>query len=393
MKLNIKLMKKYLFICFTVFMFACGGEEEPVTPSVGGPTDKEEEPGDDSEPVTDPLLYNPGEPLKTLVDFPIGMIVSAARLNSNNTDNQKFKEILLEEYNSITAENDMKMANIFRGPGDYDFSDGDVIVAYAKANGLRVFGHTLVWHSSIPGWLNNYDGTDEEFTTLIENYVKATVAHFAEEKMTVNGEEVSVVAGWDVVNEIFEGAGLRNSIFRERMGNDYASKLFTWAREADPNVKLFYNDFNTEFETAKRNAMLNMVNNFKENSIPIDGIGFQMHVNHDFPNENAIEDAVSAAVATGLLIHFSELDVKANFNDDITELTQERAEAQEAKYRIVAEQYHAVPPAQQFGITIWGMRDVDSWLYDGGNDWPLMYDSEFNYKIAHRGFAEGLQNN
>lgn len=381
------------FLLILGLLLACKEEEEPANPVAGDPTENDDdEDNGDGNGSDNPLLWNPTAPLQNLADFPIGMIVSANRLASSSSDNQTFREILLEEYNSITAENDMKMANMFTAPDTYDWSDGDAIVAYAKANNLRVHGHTLVWHASVPGWLNTFEGTDSAFSVQIEAYVKATVAHFAQEKMTVNGEEVSVVAGWDVVNEIFEGSGLRNSIFRQRIGDDYAAKLFTWAREADPDVKLFYNDFNMEFEAAKRNSMLNMISNFKNSSIPIDGIGFQMHVNHDFPTENAIEDAVDAAVATGLLIHFSELDVKVNFNDDITELTQERAEAQEAQYRLIAEIYNTIPAAQQFGITIWGMRDVDSWLYNGGNDWPLMYDNDFNYKIAHRGFSEGLQN-
>lgn len=392
-------MKKYLLIFLAVVMFSCSNDDEPTTPIVGGPTDVVDDDEDNDDNGDDdggnnnsPFLYNPGDPLKTLVDYPIGNIVSAAKLTSTSSSDQNFRELLLDDFNSITAENDMKMANIYRGPDNYDFSDGDAIVAFAKANGLRVFGHTLVWHASIPGWLNNFEGTDEEFSTLIENYVKTTVAHFAEEKMMVNGEEVSVVSGWDVVNEVFEGGGLRSTLFQSRMGPDYVSKLFTWAREADPDVKLFYNDYNMEFETAKRNAMLNMVANFQENDIPIDGIGFQMHVNHDFPSRDAMVEATNSAIATGLLIHFSELDVKVNFNNDITEFTQARADAQETKYRTVAEIYNTVPAAQQYGLTIWGMRDIDSWLYDGGNDWPLMYDNDFNYKIAHRGFAEGLSN-
>lgn len=178
------------------------------------------------------------------------------------------------------------MANIFRGPGDYDFSDGDAIVAYAKENGMRVHGHTLVWHQSIPGWLNDFAGTDEEFEALIEDYVKATVSHFAEETMSRDGQEVPVVEGWDVVNEVFDGASLRSSLFRQKLGDDYASKLFTWAREADPDVKLFYNDYNIAGDPSKRNAIINMVNNFQENEVPIDGIGMQMHLNHNWPSDD-----------------------------------------------------------------------------------------------------------
>lgn len=382
-------MKRIFVFLFLILSVACSSDEEPApvapAPSPGGGGG-----GGNGGGSSDPFTYVPTESLKDLSDYPVGMIVSAVKLGGTSSSNVTFKSILLDDFNSITAENDMKMANIFRGPGNYDFSDGDRIVAYAKENGLRVHGHTLVWHSSIPGWLNSYSGTNEEFTQLIEDYVKATVAHFAEEKMMVGGEEVSVVAGWDVVNEVFDGNDLRSTLFRDRMGNDYVSKLFTWAREADPDVKLFYNDYNVASNESKRNAIIAMANDFIANDIPIDGIGFQMHINHDWPPRSEIAEAVQEATATGLLIHFSELDIRVNYNDDINELTEARAASQEAKYKEVAEEYDKIPDAQQYGITIWGMRDQDSWMYDGGTEWPLMYDNNFDYKVAHRGFAEGL---
>ena len=95
------------------------------------------------------------------------------------------------------------MANIFTGPNSYDFSDGDLIVEFAKNNGFRVFGHALIWHNSIPNWLKNYQGSDADFEALIKNYIQACVAHFSAEKTTRSGVAVSVVAGWDVVNEAF----------------------------------------------------------------------------------------------------------------------------------------------------------------------------------------------
>ena len=383
-------MKKIFKMLFVLFVITgCSTDDDTGGPKVGGPTEPTEGGGGDN--TGDPFTYSATSDLKDIVDFPIGNIVSASKLASGSATNQTFKEVLNREYNSITAENDMKMANIFTAPGTYDFSDGDEIVAYAKANGLRVHGHTLVWHQSIPSWLQNFDGTDEEFETLIEEYVKATVSHFAEETMTFNGEEVSVVAGWDVVNEVWDGSSLRNSLFRERMGDDYASKLFTWAREADPEVKLFYNDYNIAGETSKRNMILNMVNNFLSNDVPIDGIGMQMHLNHNWPVDD-LPASIEAVAATGLLVHISELDVKVNYSDDITEFTEERAQAQEEQYQRAAYHYVTkVPADQQYGLTIWGFRDSDSWLYEGGNDWPLLYNNNFETKIAHRGLIQGLK--
>ena len=381
-------MKKLFQILILLFVITGCSTDDDSGPKVGGPTDPTDDGGDVG--TADPFTYNATSDLKDIVDFPIGNIVSASKLASGSADNQSFKEVLNSEYNSITAENDMKMANIFSAPGTYDFSDGDEIVAYAKANGLRVHGHTLVWHQSIPSWLQSFDGTDGEFENLIEEYVKATVSHFAQETMTYDGEEVSVVAGWDVVNEVWDGTSLRNSIFRQRMGDDYAAKLFTWAREADPDVKLFYNDYNIAGDSSKRNMILGMVNNFMTDEVPIDGIGMQMHLNHNWPNDD-LPTSIEAVAATGLLVHISELDVKVNYSDDISEFTVERAQAQEEQYQRAAYHYVTkVPEDQQYGLTIWGFRDRDSWLYDGGNDWPLLYNNDFETKIAHRGLIEGL---
>lgn len=374
----------FLFSIGLVSIVGCSSDDSSWRPIIDEPS------GDDDDDDNGELnfTYNPQSSLKDLAAYPVGMIVSAAKLSSSSDENESFKSILTDDYNSITAENDMKMANMFTAADTYDWSDGDEIVAYAKENNMRVHGHALLWHQSIPGWLNNFDGSDEEFETLIENYIKEAVSHFAQETFE---DGTPVVASWDVVNEAFDGAQMRNSLFFQRMGEDYVAKCFQWAREVDSDVKLFYNDYNIAGEGTKRNSVINMVNNFASEGIPIDGVGLQMHVNHDWPTTNEINQAITAIANTGLLVHLSELDVKVNFNDDLEELTLERAQEQEKRYQEVAEAYANVPEEQQFGITIWGMRDRDSWLYEGGLEWPLLYNNNFEYKVAHRGFAEGLE--
>lgn len=386
---------KIITVLLVAFCMGCSSEDDMGGPQVGGPTQGTDPnsnpttpPPTENEPDNnDPFVYDATQNLKDVATFPIGNIVSASKLASTSASNMTFKELLNQEYNSITAENDMKMANMFIAPDTYDFSDGDAIVAYASANGLRVHGHALIWHASIPNWLNNFEGTDEEFEAQVEGYVKATVAHFAQ---ATDGDGNPVLESWDVVNEYFDGASIRTSLFTERIGTDFHKKAFQWAREANPDVKLFYNDYNIAGEVGKRNAILAMVSNFEAEEIPIDGIGMQMHLNHNWPSSDlplAIQDISN----TGLLVHVSELDVKANYNDDIEELTLERAEVQEVQYQRAGYYYTTlVPQAQQFGLTLWGFRDQDSWLYDGGSDWPLLYDNDFNTKITHRGLVSGL---
>ena len=362
----------YFYIIISIFTVSCSGSDEL-----------------DSNPTTQNPGIVPTATLKESASFPIGNIVSASRLSGS--DNY-FRTLLNKEFNSITAENDMKMASMFVGPNTYDFSKGDAIVAYAKANGLRVHGHALVWHASIPNWLKNYSGTDAEFEAQVEGYVKATVAHFAEAK-TDTGE--SVVASWDVVNEHFT-SDAEAAVFYNRIGPDYLSKCFIWAREADPDVKLFYNDYSLGSSTEKATKVANMATDFENNSIPIDGIGMQMHIDYQYPDLTTLSSNVTLLKNTGLLIHFSELDMTVNKDKALNSLTSQRANAQKERYKNIASLYkNTIPEAQQFGITFWGMRDTDSWLLNftnNPNEWPLLFDSGYNYKPAFIGFLEGLNN-
>ncbi|TRZ42497.1 endo-1,4-beta-xylanase [Robertkochia solimangrovi] len=386
-------MKQITALLIYILLISCSsGDDGSDGKKIGGPVDSigEDDDGNDNGGDSgDPLTYDATQNLKEVAGFHFGNVISAAKIASSSTDNSTMKSIFQSEFNSITAENDMKMRNMFTGADTYDFSDGDAIVAWAKENDMRVHGHTLVWHSSIPDWLANFSGTDEEFSTQVENYIKATVSHFATEKMTVDGTEVSVVASWDVVNEAFTSEGT-SSIFRTRLGADYVAKCFQWAREADPDVALFYNDYNIAGEPSKRSQIINMANDFIENEIPIDGIGMQMHLNHDWPTSD-LETAIQEVANTGLLVHISELDVKVNYSEDISELNEARAMEQETQYQRVAYYYsNSVPQAQQWGITVWGFRDKDSWLYKNNSDWPLLYNHDFETKLAHRGLINGL---
>lgn len=384
MKIN-----KFLTILITTIAISCGGDgdgPDPVGPIIGGPTTGGGTTGGTTG-ETESLVYTPTKTLKGTADFPIGTVVSANKLSSSSYST--FRTILNGEFNSITAENDMKMASMFTGPDTYNFNNGDAIVTYAKDNGMRVFGHTLIWHSSIPSWLNSYSGTDEEFEAQIEGYIKATVSHFAEFKNS-NGEPV--VAGWDVVNEAFTDDA-NNAVFKKRMGADYVAKCFKWAREANADVKLFYNDYNLESQTSKVTEVVNMVNRFKSEGVPIDGIGLQMHIDYKDPDVNTISNNLNTLVDTDLLIHFSEMDMTVNRDKVLSELTYERAVEQQNRFEEVVALYNTIPNNQKFGITLWGMRDSDSWLlnfHNNQNEWPLLFNADYEYKIAHKGFIEGL---
>ena len=389
---------KLMLFCLLLTGVGCSGSDDSGGIIVGGPTNPDPTDPDPTDPVDnggpeaggneviEGFTYDPSEILKDVTNFPMGNIVSASKLSSGSADNTTFKAILNEEYNSITAENDMKPSSMFGGPdpADYNYTAADAIVAYAQENNLRVHGHVLAWHSQQPGWFSSFAGTDEEFETAVMNYITATVAHFAEAKLP-SGE--SVVASWDVLNETFED---ENNLLYTKI-DDVRAKVFQAARAGDPDVLLFYNDFNVAGDATKRAKILAMVDDFKARDIPIDGLGMQMHLNHNWPDTD-LPIAIQEISDTGLLVHISELDVKVNYNgpNDFT-LTEELAADQEAQYQRAAFYYNdIVPAAQQYGITLWGFRDQDSWLYGGGSDYPAIYDNDFNYKVSHRGLVNGL---
>jgi endo-1,4-beta-xylanase len=177
------------------------------------------------------------------------------------------------------------------------------------------------------------------------------------------------------------------------MGDDYIAKCFQFAHEADPNCKLFYNDYSLEKNESKQQKVFELIADWQRRKIPIQGIGFQMHVGY-LISKNQIQTVTNRAVGTGLLIHYSELDMRMNPSNDITKFTQERALAQQEKYKEIVQIYNAIPVANKFGITLWGLKDDDSWLlkhHKNNNEWPLLFDSNFKPKKAYTGFLEGLQ--
>lgn len=319
--------------------------------------------------------------------FFIGMAVKANQLENGS----KYDVILKNEFSSISAEYEMKMNPISISSGVYNWTAADKIVAYGNANGINVHGHTLVWHVAVPNWLTNFAGTDAEFAAEVKKYITDVVTHYA-----------GKVKSWDVVNEAADdnGNSMRNTIFLRRMGPNYIKDCFKWARDAanaagDTNLLLFYNDYATSSNIPKQERVYTIVDDLKTSNL-IDGVGFQMHNTYLSPTKTQIETDINRAVAKGLKIHISELDIQVNPANDITTFTNERRLAQKEKYKEIVKIYNALPTANKYALTVWGMKDDESWIpYNTdlnhlGNDWPLLYDSNFGIKSAHTGFLEGL---
>lgn len=326
--------------------------------------------------------------LKDLADFPVG---SAISLFSVGKDSIK-DSLQIKHFNSVTAENAMKMFMIAGEPGKYNFEAPDRMLEYAQKHNKRLFGHALIWHSATPKWVAELAEKDSvALDSLMKDYIQTYVGRYK-----------GKVDGWDVVNEAMNTAGgeYRETVWYNALGKDYIAKAFNYAHEADPDAVLFYNDFNIERDTAKLNGTLRMIDDLKSQGVPISGLGFQMHTRMDVP-DSLIAYTLKKAVETGLKIHLSEVDIIFNKHDDTQgggeqihdELTEEMKQQQAEKYKNLALMYRTiVPKEQQYGITFWGFTDKYTWInpFFGLNDWPAIYDKDLKPKPAFYGFAEGL---
>lgn len=244
--------------------------------------------------------------------FMVGVAV-----NQRNISQPDQIALVKQEYNSITAENDMKPGMIHPKEGEWNWENADKIANFCRQNGIKLRGHNLLWHSQMADWM---------FYDKKKNLVKKEVLfkRMREHIHTVVNRYKDVIYCWDVVNEaIKDGPArpafmggkdqpLRESTFYKICGNDeFIRKAFEYAREADPNALLFYNDYN-ECDPVKRDRIYNMVKEMKAAGVPIDGIGMQGHYNIYGPSEEDMEAAISKYEEIVDHIHITELDIRVN---------------------------------------------------------------------------------
>lgn len=326
--------------------------------------------------------------LFTLADFPVGVAVPADPWPNSLLASPERQDIVIRHFNGLTAENAMKMAYLQPEPGEFHFEDADALVDFAEQYGLAMHGHALVWHNQAPDWMNALSGPPEIFRDALVTHVRTVATHYA-----------GRVASWDVVNEAFldeTPAEYRETIWYESLGPDYIELAFRTAREAAPEADLYYNDYDISgaIGPAKLDRILVMIDDFLARDVPIDGLGFQMHVSIREPSLDQIAEALGKAVERGILVRISELDIAVNpGNDQSATFTDALADAQRQRYEDVVRIYlETVPPSQRGGITVWGITDGDSWIpgFRGRPDWPLLFTADFAPKPALEGFADGL---
>ena len=302
--------------------------------------------------------------LRDAFPFPIGASMNPNLLNSNTT----YRQTAGREFSSVTAENYLKMANVHPAQDRYDWTGSDGLVNFAEQNKQRMHGHACVWHQAVPGWVANFKGDSVAWEGLFKSHIQTVVGHYK-----------GRIAAWDVVNEAFVGDGtLRPTLWLTHLGPDYVARAFRYAREADPNVKLFYNEYGHEYSPKRLMAVLALGADFKRRGIPLDGLGLQMHT-HIGMADVSIENAIRQVAATGLLVQISELDVRVNQAKKAGyAITDANAQKQRQKFAAIIRAYLTlVSKAQQYDITTWNIGDGDSWIpkFCSCADFPLPFDS------------------
>lgn len=350
-------MKKiFIALVLIVVLFGCvTTKEEPIKPQ---PT-KQDKP--------ELTAFSDGKPLlRELADarkVSLGTAVNTRRLN-----NELYSRTLLNNFNYVSPENEMKWGSIQPKQDEFRFSPGDKLVSFAEEHGMKVRGHALVWHSQLPKWIEEEsDWSREDLIAVMKKHIETVAGHYK-----------GKVYAWDVVNEAFDGSNYRKTIFYKVIGKEYIKMAFELAHAADPDALLYYNDYSAEIVNAKSSAIYEMMKELVEEGVPVHGVGLQAHLilESNFPIDS-FKKNIKRFLDLGLKVDITELDIR------IKEPVTEKLLIQQAEqYAKIMEALFSFPECDTF--VVWGVSDKDSWIGYSfkGYDAAVLFDKQYLPKPA-----------
>lgn len=317
--------------------------------------------------------------------FPIGVAITPRQL----TDSVQ-RRFILKHFNSVTAENAMKMGPIHPEESRYNWEGADAIVSFAVENNLKIRGHNLCWHTQAPKWMfldqEGHQVTKEVLLKRLKEHIYAVVGRYK-----------GKIYAWDVVNEAISDNPkefLRNSLWYQICGEDFIAKAFQYAHEADPKAILFYNDYNTEYPE-KRQRIYKLLKKLIDEGVPVHAVGLQGHWSVKDPGEEMLKESIRQYASLGIKVQITELDVSIYTDGNIPEQAgaagvsafspelQQRQADQYGKLFNVFRQYKGTLT----GVTFWNLSDRYSWLDNfpvrGRKNYPLLFDADLQPKKAY----------
>jgi len=295
-----------------------------------------------------------------------GVYVGAIRNYQDSQQDSTYNSVLNSEYSLVTAENECKWGQIRPSQANFDFAQCDYISAQSASAGAVFRGHNLCWGEGNPGWLTGGRFSPQQLTQILQTHVDTVVKHYRGKTLC-----------WDVVNEAIAdnpnpSAPFKTNVWYPAVPN-YIDIAFQAARNADPTVKLFYNDYGGEGGGSKSDAIYSLVKGMKSRGIPIDGVGLQMHVATSYwPTYQQISSNIQRLGALGLEVHITEMDVKCPDPCD-----------KNRQASVYAEVLHACLTNKNIckSFQSWGFTDKFTWL--GTNTHPLPFDEKYTKKPAY----------
>jgi endo-1,4-beta-xylanase len=330
-------------------------------------------------------------------DFLIGAAISADQITGREPD---AIALVRKHCSSVTPENVLKWEEVHPEPGRFNFDVPDRYVEFGEKNGMFIVGHCLVWHYQTPDWVFK-DASGRPMTR------EALIERMRDHISTVVGRYKGRIHGWDVVNEaVMADGSFRKSGWHEIIGEDYVRMAFEFARQADPDAELYYNEYDLEYRP-KTEAVVRLVRNLQAKGVRVDGVGIQGHWFLDFPAMDLLGEYVRALALLEVPLMITELDIGVvpfvHLDDAITDLASLDAETRkklnpypdglpEAVGRQQAGRYGELfaffkKNRDKFGrVTLWGVHDAQSWRsylpIRGRADYPLLLDRDCRPKPA-----------